>query len=298
MIVNNALHRLGIPARASGVASFPAMITKLDEDIPRDIRAAVEGTLHGWYRLHRFQIAMAFPNLHATADYLGTSQRTLTVQFQRLEHDIGATLYHRAAYSQPHYPTPRGHTLLQDLAHERIHQLMTAGLRADQVHPKPDGKILIEAQRRAVASRKPTQLRPFDDINVERLRITRPLYTLLRHLTDNHEHDEFYGLELLQPTSIDEGTLYPILKRLEHAGWLTSHPEDEQAWLAGAPPRRAPDDAAPTTASPPKDTAPPSTNSTTTNSAIARKRTTDSPRPRRRNSAGSRRRRRSRHHMR
>lgn len=240
MIVNNALHRFGIPARPSGVASFPAMITKLGENIPRDIRAAVEGSLHGWYRLHRFQIAMAFPNLHSAADYLGTIQCTLTVQFQRLEHDIGATLYHRGAYNKPHHPTPRGHTLLRDLAQDRIQQLMTAGLREDQILPKPDGKTLIDAQRKTLAPRKPAPLRPFDDITVERLRVTRPLYTLLRHLTDHHAHNEFYGLELLKPTGLGEGTLYPNLKRLEHAGWLTSHLEDEHEWLAGAPHRRGP----------------------------------------------------------
>lgn len=144
------------------------------------------------------------------------------------------------AYNKSHHPTARGHTLLSDLAQDRIHHLMMAGLRADQIHPKPDGKTLIEAQRRAVAPRKPPQRGQFDDITVDRLRITHPFHTLLRHLIDHHRHDEFYGLELLQPTGIDEGTLYPNLKSMEHAGWLTSHTEDEQAWLAGAPPGRGP----------------------------------------------------------
>lgn len=234
MIVNHALHRLGIPARPSGVASFPQMIARLDEDVPRDVRAAVEGTLHGWLRLHRFQVTMAFPNLASAAAYLGVSQRTLTVQFQRLEHDIGAPLYHRAAHGHPQCPTPRGHTLLRDLAQDRIHQLMTASLRDDQLRAKPSGKILIEAQRQALAPRKPSKPRPFDDINVDRLRISRPVLTVLRDLIDHP--GEFYGLEIHQRTGVDEGTLYPMLKRLEHAGWLASRPEDEQAWLAGAPP--------------------------------------------------------------
>jgi hypothetical protein len=32
--------------------------------------------------------------------------------------------------------------------------------------------------------------------------------------------------------------LYPMLHRMRRAGWLTSHPEGEQSWLAGAPPGR------------------------------------------------------------
>ncbi|GAB3453304.1 hypothetical protein GCM10027436_53860 [Actinophytocola sediminis] len=238
MIVNNALHRFGIPARPSGIFSHPHMITKLDQDVPRDIRAAVEGTLHGWYRLHRFQIIMAFPSLHSAAGYLGTTQRTLTDQFQRLEHDIGATLFHRGAYNKPHHPTPRGHALLSDLTQDRNQHLMMGSLRADQIHPKPNGKILIEAQRQAMAPRKPPQHRRFDDINVTRLRMTTPLKAILRDLLDNPR--EFYGHELLNRTNVSAGVIYDILHRLLNAGWLTSRPEDEHAWLAGAPPGRGP----------------------------------------------------------
>jgi DNA-binding MarR family transcriptional regulator len=75
---------------------------------------------------------------------------------------------------------------------------------------------------------------------VERPHNTLPFYALLRHLVDHHIDDECYGLELLQSTGLDEGTLCSNLKRMARAGWLTSRPEDEHAWLAGAHPGRGP----------------------------------------------------------
>jgi hypothetical protein len=98
MIVNNALHRLGIPARPSGVTSHLHMIIRLDKKVvPREVRLAVEDSLHGWQRLHRFQITMAFPSIDTAAAYLDTHRGSLIHQFQRLEHDVGAQLFHRAA---------------------------------------------------------------------------------------------------------------------------------------------------------------------------------------------------------
>jgi hypothetical protein len=47
MIVTRAAHRLGIPVRAPGVTSQACMIAVLDDRYPPDIRAAVEGQLHG-----------------------------------------------------------------------------------------------------------------------------------------------------------------------------------------------------------------------------------------------------------
>jgi hypothetical protein len=66
-------------------------------------------------------------------------------------------------------------------------------------------------------------------------------------------------------TGIDQGTLYPILGRMHRAGWLSSHPEDEQSWLAGAPPERGPGRRRTYDNLTPKDSAPPSASFTTTN---------------------------------
>lgn len=236
MIVNNALHRLGISPRPPGVASFPQMIAVLDDDVPPDIRIAVEGTLHSWQRLHRFQIAMTFPNLETAGDYLGADHSALVSQFQRLERDIGKQLFHRASYRTPHRPTPPGQTLLRDLHHDRVQTLMHAALRDNQAHPMPDATTLADAHHKITTRhRKPALLTPFNGITVDRLRRSRPLLTLLRDLID-HDPEEFYGLTVKHRTGIDDGTLYPLLKRMNKAGWLTSRPEDEQSWLAGAPP--------------------------------------------------------------
>ena len=51
-------------------------------------------------------------------------------------------------------------------------------------------------------------------------------------------YDEWYGLELSKASDIKSGTLYPILARLEHAGWLASTWEDVDPSVAGRPRRR------------------------------------------------------------
>jgi PadR family transcriptional regulator, regulatory protein PadR len=47
-----------------------------------------------------------------------------------------------------------------------------------------------------------------------------------------------YGFELMRLTGLPSGTLYPILARLESAGWLTSMREDIDAAAARRPTRR------------------------------------------------------------
>jgi PadR family transcriptional regulator PadR len=47
-----------------------------------------------------------------------------------------------------------------------------------------------------------------------------------------------YGLEISKGAGLATGSIYPILARLEQAGWLTSHWEDIQPTVAGRPRRR------------------------------------------------------------
>lgn len=47
-----------------------------------------------------------------------------------------------------------------------------------------------------------------------------------------------YGLELMQSTGLASGTLYPILHRLQDAGWLAAHWEDVDPVAAARPARR------------------------------------------------------------
>jgi len=49
---------------------------------------------------------------------------------------------------------------------------------------------------------------------------------------------ERYGLDLIQDTGLASGTLYPILVRLERAGWVSSHWEDIDPVVEGRPTRR------------------------------------------------------------
>ncbi|MFG2334676.1 PadR family transcriptional regulator [Streptomyces sp. NPDC048604] len=47
-------------------------------------------------------------------------------------------------------------------------------------------------------------------------------------------------MEVTTRTGLEPGTLYPQLKRLERAGWLTSRLEDDTAWMNRATPGRGP----------------------------------------------------------
>ena len=49
---------------------------------------------------------------------------------------------------------------------------------------------------------------------------------------------ERYGLDLMADTGLASGTLYPILVRLERAGWVSSHWEDIDPVAEGRPSRR------------------------------------------------------------
>ena len=49
---------------------------------------------------------------------------------------------------------------------------------------------------------------------------------------------ERYGLQLMQATGLPSGTLYPILIRLERAGWVVSRWEQVDPAVEGRPPRR------------------------------------------------------------
>jgi DNA-binding PadR family transcriptional regulator len=49
---------------------------------------------------------------------------------------------------------------------------------------------------------------------------------------------ERYGLQLMQDTGLPSGTLYPILVRLERAGWVESRWEEVDPAAEGRPTRR------------------------------------------------------------
>jgi PadR family transcriptional regulator PadR len=47
-----------------------------------------------------------------------------------------------------------------------------------------------------------------------------------------------YGLELMRATGLPSGSLYPVLARLERAGWVRSRREKVDPVSEGRPPRR------------------------------------------------------------
>ena len=47
-----------------------------------------------------------------------------------------------------------------------------------------------------------------------------------------------YGLEVMEHTGLQSGTVYPALHRLESNGWLVSREEEVDASAAGRPARR------------------------------------------------------------
>ena len=49
---------------------------------------------------------------------------------------------------------------------------------------------------------------------------------------------EMYGLEIMRATGIKSGTIYPILARLEAAGWIISRTENIDPHTAQRPARR------------------------------------------------------------
>ncbi len=71
----------------------------------------------------------------------------------------------------------------------------------------------------------------------ENLRLTHQMLRVLRVFVE-HPAKGVSGSDILKATNILSGTLYPILGRLELAGWLESWWEDIDPKEAGRPRRR------------------------------------------------------------
>jgi PadR family transcriptional regulator PadR len=70
------------------------------------------------------------------------------------------------------------------------------------------------------------------------LRITVPVLKVLQAFLAAEATGRLYGLELSGSTRLKSGTLYPVLARLEVAGWVTSTWEEADPREAGRPRRR------------------------------------------------------------
>lgn len=69
------------------------------------------------------------------------------------------------------------------------------------------------------------------------VRVTVPTARVLRALLDDPS-EAHYGLDVMHRAGLASGSLYPILRRLEAAGWLESSWEQVDAAEAGRPRRR------------------------------------------------------------
>ena len=179
------------------------------------------------------------PTLDEATAYLGLPASGLVGQLQRLETDIGELLFTRSTLACAHTPTPRGRELLAALKRAAAAARMAQAL-GQSLEPLPD-RVAIDAalKRFQQPPKQRGPLRPFDDIPVKRIRIMAPTLGLLQDLVEHHD-PRLHGEQIVKRTGIDAGTLYPALHRLHDPGWLRSWPEDEQEWLAGAPPGRGP----------------------------------------------------------
>lgn len=71
-----------------------------------------------------------------------------------------------------------------------------------------------------------------------RIRITVPTLRVLQAFLAPGVAQPLYGRQLTTLTGIQNGSLYPVLARLETAGWLTSSWEEQDPRTAGRPRRR------------------------------------------------------------
>jgi PadR family transcriptional regulator, regulatory protein PadR len=69
------------------------------------------------------------------------------------------------------------------------------------------------------------------------VRMTIAVAKVLRTFLDDVSQPH-YGYELMRLTGFPSGKLYPILARLQRAGWLTRETEDIDPAIAGRPARR------------------------------------------------------------
>src|ERR1700722_11327818 len=71
----------------------------------------------------------------------------------------------------------------------------------------------------------------------ENIRLSAPALRVLKVFVEK-PREQRSGAEISRTASVGAGTLYPLLARLEHAGWLTSEWEMVDPAEAGRPRRR------------------------------------------------------------
>jgi len=76
---------------------------------------------------------------------------------------------------------------------------------------------------------------PYSEV-MQDLDITPKMAMVLKIFLEDPDQPR-YGFELMKLTGMASGSLYPMLARLEKAGWLTRGKEDIDPHAVGRPPR-------------------------------------------------------------
>ncbi|MFI7524576.1 TniQ family protein [Nocardia salmonicida] len=211
--VGNALRRFGIPTRAPGVASWTETNLTHD-DLPDNVRVAVEGTYNGWKRLRHFEIAMRFSMLKPAAEYLGVASTVLAIQLEHLERDLGSALFTRYSRPAAQTPTALGQALLDELATAAVQARVIAALGGSGCPAMPTPEVLAN-------------LRPFDDLEVLPVSLYRGRDRLLRIVSDHGPDTEFCCIEVAKTADAGVSSVNRLLKRMAAANWVTRRPETE-----------------------------------------------------------------------
>lgn len=202
------------------------MNRKLDSSVPADIRKVTEENLHGWLRLRRFQILMTFPTLTTAAAYLKVRPSALTGQFNRLEVDLGAELFHRSVRHSAQHPTRRGASLLRDVNDPQVQNLMCEAL-GPKFEPMPSRAEIESAE--AVADGMDARLTSLDsDLPaLSHFHIPPTIVPLLKHLLE-YAGQETYAAQIQTRTGMSRATIQNQLKRFAEASWLAARDEPRE----------------------------------------------------------------------
>jgi TniQ/Bacterial regulatory helix-turn-helix protein, lysR family len=224
--IRRRLHQDGITVRRPGVHSRHGILTT-PAGLPPVIQRAVEGSLHGWLRLQRFQAAMQHHAIGQAAAALGIHTSSLISQFSRLERDAGHQLYHRGTPGTPMRPTQAGTELLDALRHDGVAALMNQHAKAP-ASPRWPRPARYGPRKPTPAERK---LAFYSTLTIRRIVITPQVCAILHVLVRATASDP-QGIDIGEACArcqLSRNTIYPILTRLTSARWVSRRPENPQS---------------------------------------------------------------------
>ncbi len=224
--IRRRLHQHAVTARPPGVHSRHGILTT-PGGLPPVIQRAVEGSLHGWLRLQRFQAAMQYTAIGQASKSLGLHTSSLIHQLSRLERDTGQQLYHRGTPDGPMRPTQAGTALLDALRQPGVTELMSQNAKAPA--------SLRRSRARRYGPRRPTALERklafYATLDVRRIVLTPRVCAILQVLlraetTDPHGIDVY---EACARSKLGRYTVYPLLTKLVSNRWVNRCPEAPQS---------------------------------------------------------------------